>query len=95
MTPVLARRSEDVVVRLIAGERFIIPIRGHVADLRGLYALNEVGWFVWDRVDGTIDDAGIASAVASAFEVSPETARGDVRALLGKLHGAGCIEYVA
>jgi hypothetical protein len=86
------RRSRDVVDRRVAGETFLVPIRGCLADLKGLYALNAVGSFLWERIDGQTDAGGLARAVAEAFEVAPEVAAVDTAELLATLQERGLIE---
>ena len=34
----------------MAGETFLVPIRGHLADLQELFVLNEAGQRLWDRL---------------------------------------------
>jgi hypothetical protein len=92
MTPRPPRRSTDVVDRRVAGETFLVPIRGSLAELKGLYALNTVGSFLWERIDGRTDAAGLARAVAEAFEVSAEVAAADTAELLATLRERGLIE---
>lgn len=87
--PGVYRKSVDAVTREIAGETLLVPIRGHLADLRHIFSLNPVGSFVWDRLDGEHDAEALGSAVTSAFEVEPGRAEADVRSFLGQLVEAG------
>ena len=92
MKAVLLRRSKDVVERQVAGEAFLVPIRGRLADIKGLYALNTVGSFIWGRIDGQTDLAGLARAVAESFDVSAAIAVADTEELLGTLREHGFVE---
>lgn len=92
MTGARPRRGTDVVARRVAGETFLVPIRGRLADVKGLYALNSVGSFVWERLDGTVDVQEIARAVAGEFDVALETAAVDVGQMIGALEDLGFIE---
>ena len=78
-------RTKNVVRRDIAGEVFLVPIRGHLADLHDLFIVNEVGSFVWERLDGsrTVDD--LVTDVTAEFEVGLGQAHADVTAFLGRL----------
>ena len=89
------RRSESVIRRRVAEEAFLVPIAGNLADLRGLYALNAVADFVWERLDGTRTVPELATEVCGAFEVDLETARNDIDGLLGKLGELGFLEHAA
>lgn len=86
------RRLHDVILREIAGEVFLVPIRGRLADLQELFVLNGVGEWVWERLDGTLSVEALAEGVAAAYEVTPEEACADVEAFLGELAEAGLLE---
>lgn len=82
----------SVVQREVAGETFLVPIHGHVADLQELFVLNEVGRFLWDRLDGSTSVDDLVGAVVAEFEVGEVQARRDVEAFLGKLEEAELVE---
>ena len=89
---VILRVAAAVVRRDVAGETFLVPIRGHVADLQELFIVNEVGAWLWDRLDGRrrVDD--LVADVVSEFEVSEQQAKKDVSLFLRQLTDAGLIE---
>lgn len=91
----LPRRSADVVARRVAGEMLLVPVRGDMADLKGVFALNPVGAFIWDRLDGAVDEQALVRAICEAFVVSGETALLDARALLAALRDRGLVEASA
>ncbi len=86
------RVADEVVKRDVAGETFLVPIRGHVADLQELFIVNEVGGWLWDRLDGRrrVDD--LVADVVAEFEVSEQQAREDVSLFMAQLADAGLIE---
>ncbi len=79
------RRSGDVVFRSVAGESLLIPIRGNVADLRYLFALNPVGEFIWRELESAKTAGEIVERVLESFDVSREEAEQDVRGFLDEL----------
>jgi hypothetical protein len=94
-TQAVYRPVEDVVQRNIGGEVFLVPVRGHLADLQDLFVLNEVGSWLWERfVSGAIAE-DLTQAVVAEFEVTEEQARADVRIFLAHLLEAGLIEEVS
>ena len=95
MKAILSRRSTQVVGRRIADEVFLVPIRGTLADLRGIYALDPVSAFIWERLDGVTEVEEVARAVTGEFAVDLDTAIADVREFLGTLRGHGFVEDVA
>jgi len=56
------------------------------------YGLNPVGARIWELVQQPIRLDAVASAVASEYEVDPETARRDLMELVERLLSEGLIE---
>jgi hypothetical protein len=82
------RRDPDIVCRRVATEVILVPIRRNVREV-GIYRLNEVAGFVWDRLDEPRTAEDLAREIAEVFEVDEATARRDVETLLAKLAGMG------
>jgi hypothetical protein len=55
----------------------------------GLFTLNEVGTFVWERLDGR-PLGRIADELVQAFEVEHDQVRADLLDFIGQLEKAGC-----
>ena len=88
------RRVEDVVQREVAGEVFLVPVRGHLADLQELYALNPVGRWLWERLDGAHSLAELVAGVTEVFEVEEPQARADADSFIEDLVGAGLVTEI-
>lgn len=86
------RRLQDVILREIAGEIFLVPIRGRLADLQELFVLNDVGEWIWQRLDGSQSTESLADALASTFEVTAEQAAADLSDFVAELDDAGLLE---
>ena len=86
------RRLDDVIVREIAGEIFLVPIRGRLADLQELFVLNPVGEWIWEHLDGAHPVSALAEGLAATFEVGKEEALADVEAFVGELDEAGLLQ---
>ena len=81
-----------MVARKIAGETFLVPVKGELAQLHRLFALNAVGAFIWEQIDGRRDLDVIHSGLLEEFEVSAEQARQDLGEYVERLLEAGLIE---
>ena len=88
------RKKGELVARRIAGETLIVPIRGRLADMQKIYALNEVAEFVWEQIDGVRNLEHLGRSVSERFEVDSSSATADVRELIGEMTGEGLIESV-
>ena len=86
------RKQEDLLTRKIAGETIVVPIRGKLADMQSIYALNPVAEFVWEQLDGSRSLDEIAGAVVNQFDVGKEQAQSDVREFVSELAAAGLVE---
>lgn len=87
-------RNPDVVTREILGETLLVPISAAIADMSNIFALNDTGAFVWQRLDGEIPLGGIRDGLSEAFEVQPDTAWDDLSALVEELADAGLVSRV-
>jgi hypothetical protein len=85
------RQSENVVTRQVAGETLLVPIRGDLAGIQRIFALDEVARFIWERIDGCIEVAALATQVVAAFDVNEEQAEEDIRGFIAELYAAGLI----
>ena len=77
---------KEMIKREIAGEYFLIPVGRTVYDTNGLFALTEVGAFLWDRLPEARDAEALVQAVLAEYEVDADTAAADITAFLEKLH---------
>jgi len=73
-------RNPNAAYRVYDGKATIV-LPEHAA----VHVLNEVGSFVWDRLDGQRTLATIVDEVAATYEVSPDQAHQDVAAFVAAL----------
>jgi hypothetical protein len=86
-------RKKDFVVRNVAGETILVPVRNSVAGLDAIFTLNEVGGTVWALLDGR-SVREIVDEVCRTYETGVEAAVGDVTEFLASLDEAGLIDAV-
>ena len=85
-------RSTRMVGRRIAGEYILVPIVGRGADVDAIFTLNEVGAFIWERLDGQTAGERITGAIADRYEVTAEAARHDYAQFVAQLLSIQAIE---
>lgn len=85
-------RRDGVVLREVAGEQILVPIRRDVADLKAIFALNTVGRCIWELLDGTRGTGAVLAGLVERFDVSPEEASADLHAFVERLTQAGLVE---
>ena len=76
---------KELIRREIAGDVILVPVGGTMLENNGLFALNELGAFLWDRLETAEDEGALVAAVLSEYDVDEETARTDTAEFLRKL----------
>jgi len=65
---------EPIVLREIAGERLLVPIRRQAAQMKAIFALVGAGAAIFELLDGERSLGAIRDALVERFEVAPEQA---------------------
>jgi len=85
------RKNADVVSRKIAGEVILVPVRGNLADMNRIFALDGVGEFIWQALDEGKNLGEIRNELLDRFDVEKATADSDVREFIRELVNADLI----
>jgi hypothetical protein len=85
-------KAPDLVTRAIAGEAIVVPIRGKLIQLEQVFALNPVGAFIWDLLDGARPLSEIRRRVLAAFDTSDAVAEADIREFVESLRDINLIQ---
>jgi len=78
-------RNGQIVSRKIAGDLFLVPIRGKLADMQKIFSLNTVGEYVWNLLNKEKNFGDICKGIIGTFEVGREEAEADLAELIRKL----------
>ena len=84
-------RNQDIVSRRIAGELFLVPVKGKLADMERIFTLTTVAEYIWDRLDGQKSLYDIRNDVMARFDVGQEQTDADIREFIAELMAAGLI----
>ena len=70
----------------------LVPVGPGASGINGLVTLNEIGAFLFKalQTDQSLDS--LTAAVVSEYDVTPEKALADVKALAAKLDAAGLLD---
>lgn len=85
------KKEKSVVSRKIAGELFLVPVSGKLADMQNFYALTPVAEFIWERLDGKTGLDEIREAVLARFDVTREQAEADISEFAEELATVGLV----
>jgi len=84
-------RDQDIVSRKIAGELFLVPVKGKLAHMEQIFTLTSVAEYIWDRLDGQKNLHEIREDVRVQFDVEQKQAASDILEFIIDLLGAGLI----
>lgn len=87
-------RTPDLIERRVADETFLLPVKGALANTVEMFALSEVGQFIWCLADGTRGVPELIAEVVREFEVAEDQARIDVNDFIGQLRAYGLVNEV-
>ncbi len=77
--------KKELIKRSIASETVLVPVGRTVYEANGLFVLNELGDFLWDRLPEAENEEQLLCAVLEEYEVDEQTARRDLLSFLDKL----------
>jgi hypothetical protein len=84
-------RNQNVVSRKIAGELFLVPVKGKLAHMEQIFALTSVAEYIWDRLDGQRNLHDIRDDVIGQFNVGQEQVDPDIQEFVMELMEAELI----
>jgi len=87
-------RTPDLIERRVADETFLLPVKGALANTVEMFALSEVGQFIWSLADGTRGVPELIAEVVREFEVPEDQAQNDVSEFVGQLRAYGLVNEV-
>ena len=73
------RIEKEFILREIAGDYVIVPTGKTALEFNGLITVNELGAFIWKKMQQDISEDNLVSAILDEYEVQEETARNDVK----------------
>jgi hypothetical protein len=83
--------KKELICRDIAGEYFLVPVGKSVYDTNGLFAMTELGGFLWNLLPEAESADDLVKAVLADYEVDEATARADILEFLQKLEKLGIL----
>lgn len=83
------RKNPMVVARMVDGEGFLVPVADNMKEMRKIYKLNDLGWFIWQYVDRAADLDALSSLISLEFDVERAIARKDAQDFLEDLVRVG------
>ena len=83
--------DKEFVLREIAGDNILVPVGETALDFNGLITLNEVGAFLWNKLQNEITIDELVQEILDEYEVDEDTARKEILEFIGYLQNADII----
>ena len=83
--------KKELVKRDIAGDTILVPVGKTVYDSNGLFILNELGAFLWDRLETAESEGALLQMILDEYEVTEDVAAKDLHSFLDDLRELGII----
>ncbi len=80
--------KDDYLLRNVAGSYIVVPVGEGSLDFSGVITLNEVGAFLWERLQADITEDKLVEAVLAEYDIDKATAKADTAEFIAKLKGA-------
>ena len=77
--------KNDFMLREVAGNFVVVPVGKASENFRGVINLNEIGAFIWRKIEAGLEESEIATALTEEYNVSLEQAKEDVSKFINKL----------
>lgn len=77
--------KKELIKREIGGETILVPVGKTVYDSKGLFVINELGTFIWEKLPSAEKEEDILNAILSEYDVSEEEAKKDLAEFLNTL----------
>ena len=82
----------EAILRPLAGEWFLVPIRTSPADFRAIFSVNEVGAAIWEELDGARPLGDVLDRLLERFDATPDELADDLFDFVEQLEAVGLVE---
>ncbi len=84
--------KEGYLLHDIAGNYVVIGVLQNVVNMTGLMTVNEVGAFLWHKLEKGATEEELLAEVLNEYEIDRETAQKDIKDFLNKLEQHNILE---
>jgi len=88
------KRNPDYIFRKIVDEIVLIPIHQDVANMDSIFTLNEVGAYIWEKLEKPRTQDSLQTLILDEYDADPQVLITDLGNFLGQLKEFGAIHEV-
>jgi hypothetical protein len=79
------RKKFECVIHQTENEFILVPVTDSIVTMNKLYTMNEIGMFIWNRIDGENSVEQIAEFMTAEYDIDKNTALNDTLEFLNKI----------
>lgn len=87
-------RNSNFIFRKIVDEMVLIPYKQDVADLNAIFTLNDLGAFIWEKLEQPSTRAELEQVIYTEYDVDLSTIKQDLEVFLDEMAEIGAISKV-
>lgn len=80
------------LLRQVGGNHVVVPVGAQSVDFRCIITLNEVGAFLWKKLEQESTAAELVEAILSEYDVTADIAGADVERFVASLREKGLLD---
>lgn len=80
------------LLRQVGGNSVVVPVGAQSVDFRCLITLNEVGAFLWKKLEQDCSSADLVEALLGEYDVTADIAGADVERFVASLREKGLLD---
>jgi len=84
--------KDGFLLREIAGIYVVVPIGERVIDFKGMMTLNDVGLFVWNKMQNECTYDEILVSILEDYDIDADTAKADLDDFISRVRNNGALE---
>ena len=85
------RKNPMFVARKVEGDGFLVPLAEDLKDIKKMHRLNDLGWYIWEKLGNVEDMKGLSALISQEFDVDEATAARDAEVFLRNLARTGAL----
>lgn len=86
-------RNPDFVFRKVIEETILVPVHMNVAEMDCIYTLNEIGAFIWEKLETPLTFTQLQQCLFDEYDVPAEVLEADLQAFLDELLSIGAVRH--
>lgn len=85
-------RNPDFVFRKVIEETILVPVRMNVAEMDCIYTLNEIGAFIWEKLETPLTFPQLQQWLLDEYDVPADVLDADLQTFLDELLSIGAVK---